>query len=126
MRQRSQERGAVMELKRFKTERFRVIVNGEVERTTNWKGVEKLLQDFSDVPRYTAAERAAFFKRSARRGYVYVDADITAQAIGQLDKKWIAECVKSVKAEILKNPKLAACKSFSQLHDFCDANMLGK
>ena len=31
----------------------------------------------------------------------------------------------SIIQEIKKDSKLMTCKSFSELHDFCDANMLG-
>ena len=66
----------------MKAKRFKVYVGGEVERTTNWKGVEKLMGNWSDVPAYSPAEKASFLKESARKGYVYIDANITAKVIG--------------------------------------------
>jgi hypothetical protein len=33
--------------------------------------------------------------------------------------------IESMKKEILADPVLAACTSFSQLHNYCDANLLG-
>lgn len=41
------------------------------------------------------------------------------------DKAQVQSYVDSIKTEILANPVLAACTSFTQLHDHCDANMLG-
>jgi len=75
--------GFKMKVSELKEKRFKVYVGGEVERTTNWKGVEKLMQDLSDVPAYSPAEKAEFLKSSARKGYVYIDADITAKVIGR-------------------------------------------
>jgi hypothetical protein len=37
----------------------------------------------------------------------------------------IQEYVDSMKKEILADPVLAACKTFAELHDYCDANVLG-
>jgi hypothetical protein len=37
----------------------------------------------------------------------------------------LQEYIDSIKSEILADPVLAACTSFSQLHDYCDANVLG-
>lgn len=44
----------------------------------------------------------------------------------KLDRKWIKECIKSVKAEILSDKRLRMCEKFADLHEHCDANMIGK
>lgn len=66
----------------LKSKRFKVYVGGEIERTTNFSGVQKLLVDWSDFPQYTANERKAFMAKSARDGGVYIDANIYCKAIG--------------------------------------------
>lgn len=71
-----------MKMSEFKTKRFKVYVGGEVERTTNWKGVERLLELWSDFPRYDAKERKSIRAEWLRRKYVYIDANITAKPIG--------------------------------------------
>ena len=63
-------------VKELKASRFKVWVGGEVERSTNWKGVQKLLADWSDFPQYTANERKAFMAKAVRDGGVYIDANI--------------------------------------------------
>lgn len=68
----------IQELKR---KRFKVFVCGEVERTTNWNGIERLLANWSDFPQYNARERKTFMARSARHNSVYVDANIYCKAI---------------------------------------------
>ena len=37
-----------------------------------------------------------------------------------------AEIAKTIIAEVLRNPEWLAARSFSELHDHCDANMLGE
>lgn len=37
----------------------------------------------------------------------------------------IESTIESIKREILADADLAACKTFSELHDHCDANTLG-
>jgi hypothetical protein len=41
------------------------------------------------------------------------------------DKYTVAYVANSIIAEIKKDEVLMACKSFSELHDYCDANCLG-
>lgn len=65
----------------LKSKRFKVFVGGEVERTTNWKGIESLLENWSDFPQYTAGERKAFMAKSARDAGVYIDANIYCKAV---------------------------------------------
>jgi hypothetical protein len=70
----------MMKISELKQRRFKVWVGGEVERTTNWKGVEKLLNNWSDYPMHDAGTRASI-RAGWRSGIVYIDANITAQAI---------------------------------------------
>jgi len=37
----------------------------------------------------------------------------------------IESTIESIKREILADAELAACKTFAELHDHCDANVLG-
>lgn len=64
-------------MEKLKDRRFKVWVGGEIERTTNWKGVLKLLRDWSDWPLYTASERLRSMNEWRNQRYVYVDANIT-------------------------------------------------
>lgn len=73
-----------MSITELKSKRFKVFVGGEVERTTNWKGVLKLLNNWSDYPHYTQNECEAFMIRSARNNGVYIDVNIYCKAIGKI------------------------------------------
>ena len=71
----------------LKSKRFRVYVFGEVERTTNWRGVQKLLWGWSNYDRYTAEERKSFLASAKRTGIVYIDANISCKAINRRASK---------------------------------------
>lgn len=46
-------------------------------------------------------------------------------ALVESHKETLAIYVAAIKKEILEDTVLADCKTFSELHDYCDANMLG-
>ena len=46
-------------------------------------------------------------------------------ALVENHKETLAIYVAAIKKEILEDTVLADCKTFSELHDYCDANMLG-
>ena len=37
----------------------------------------------------------------------------------------LRQAVAAIKREVLSDPELRSCRTFSELHDFCDANCLG-
>ncbi len=57
--------------------RFRVIVGGELERTTNFDGLLTLLHRFSDYFDFTPAERRQYWKKTFESKRAYIDANIT-------------------------------------------------
>lgn len=69
-----------MKISELKRKRFKIFVCGEIERTCNFEGVKKLLEKWSDYPRYSSKEKKSFWQRSSWLGVVYIDANITAQA----------------------------------------------
>lgn len=46
-------------------------------------------------------------------------------ALVESHKETLAIYVAAIKKEILEDTVLADCKTFAELHDYCDANMLG-
>lgn len=57
------------------------MVNGELERTTDFLGLLKLLHGYSDFHQYTKKEQRDFIKQSIKNGNVYIDANITCKII---------------------------------------------
>jgi hypothetical protein len=65
---------------RLTDKKFRVIVNGETERRTNWNGVKTLLKNFGDYDYYNAVEKKRI-RNEWRNGNIYIDANITCVMI---------------------------------------------
>lgn len=76
--------------------------------------------EFNDAPpRYTAVFQPSWVAAGERTLYEGDDAAVA--------KQWAraAEIAKTIIFDILRWPGLLIARSFSELHDYCDANMLG-
>lgn len=57
--------------------RFRVYVGGELERTTNFNGVYKLIALYTDFFEWNSQEQIAYWKEALKTKQLYIDTNIT-------------------------------------------------
>jgi len=61
------------------SKRYKVMVGGELERTTDGLGLMLLLHKYSDFGSYTAKEKATYLKESLENGWFYIDDNIVVK-----------------------------------------------
>ena len=67
---------------------------------------------YADLPTF-------FSEDHSQRNYLFYEDVISSHS------EEMIEYIDSIKSEILRDAQLSLCTSFAELHDFCDANVLG-